>query len=112
MTSWKRPGAVLLIVGVLSAQQAVQDPVVKIRSQRAASGEGDLPPVPRAILEPPALPPPETHVKDTAGWRASRAARKVRGKAASRTASRTSKKVVKGRATASPAKKVPRKKKH
>jgi hypothetical protein len=80
MTSWKSLGALMMIVGVLSAQQTVDDPVMKIQSQRSSSGEGDLPPVPRGILEPPPLPAPETHVKDTRGWRASRTARKARGK--------------------------------
>lgn len=81
MTSWKCLGAMIGIVSVLSAQQAVEDPVLKIRSQRASSGEGNLPPVPRAILEPPPLPAPETHVKDTRGFRASRTARQARRKA-------------------------------
>ena len=81
MTSWKCYVAMFGIVSLLSAQQAVEDPVVKIQSQRAASGEGDLPPVPRGILEPPPLPAPETHLKDTRGWRASRTASKVRRKA-------------------------------
>lgn len=80
MTNWKCLGAMVLIATLLSAQQVVQDPVLKIRTQRAASGEGDLPPVPRGILEPPPLPAPETHVKDTRGWRASRTARKARRK--------------------------------
>lgn len=44
------------------------DPVLKARSERAAAqgiGEGDLPPLPKGVVEPPPLPPPETHVKDT-----------------------------------------------
>ena len=109
MMSWKRLGSMLLIAGVLSAQQDVQDPVVKAKKQRAASADGDLPPVPRAILEPPSLPPSETHVKDTAGWKAAKDVRKTRGT--------TPKKAVKGAPVASRARKavprkvVPRKKK-
>lgn len=78
MTNWKCFGAMIVIVSVLPAQQVVEDPVMKIRNERASSGEGDLPPVPRGVLEPPPLPAPETHVKDTRGWRASRSARKAR----------------------------------
>ncbi|MBI4913260.1 MAG: hypothetical protein HY823_11020 [Acidobacteria bacterium] len=43
------------------------DPVVQARAQRAAAlniPEDDLPPVPRGIVEPPPLPPPEIHPKD------------------------------------------------
>ena len=43
------------------------DPVTEARSQRAQSlgiSEGDLPPVPKGIIEPPPLPPPEIHPKD------------------------------------------------
>jgi hypothetical protein len=46
------------------------DPVTEARSQRALSlgiSEGDLPPVPRGIAEPPPLPPPEIHPKDARG---------------------------------------------
>ena len=60
-------GVLLTLGGFLGAQALPDDPVMKARSQRAqAQGidEADLPPVPRAILEPPALPPPETHAKD------------------------------------------------
>lgn len=83
MTAWKYLGASILIVSVLSAQQAIDDPVMKARSQRASiagSGGDDLPPVPRAILEPPPLPPPVAHVKDTRGYRSTRRVKKVKGK--------------------------------
>ncbi len=59
---------------------------MKARSERAQAqgvAEGDLPPVPRGIVEPPPLPPPETHLKDTRGVKAAK----------SRRASRTSKSV-------------------
>lgn len=55
------------------------DPVLQARSQRASAkgiSEDDLPPVPRSIVEPPPLPPPELHPRDQKGSRAARAARK------------------------------------
>jgi hypothetical protein len=62
---------ILLIgFGGLGAQNLPVDPVMKARAERAQSqgiAEGDLPPVPRGIVEPPPLPPPETHLKDTRG---------------------------------------------
>lgn len=82
MASWKSVSAVILMAGLLSAQQvSTDDPVLKAQDLRARSGEGDLPPVPRGILEPPPLPPPVLHVKDTKGWRASRKGRKSTRKA-------------------------------
>ncbi|MDR3684309.1 MAG: hypothetical protein P4L11_11330 [Geothrix sp.] len=66
-----------LALGLVASTQAQEDPVLHARAQRAAAqgiAEGDLPPVPRGIVEPPPLPPPEVHVKD------SRKARKGRGR--------------------------------
>lgn len=60
------------------AAQAIDDPVIKARGEKALSqgvSDTDLPPVPRAIAEPPPLPPPETHIKDTRGYRPSKASR-------------------------------------
>jgi hypothetical protein len=60
-------GLVFMAAAVLGAQSLPDDPVMKARAQRSqAQGidEGDLQPVPRAILEPPPLPPPEIHAKD------------------------------------------------
>ena len=61
---------------------------MKARAQRASAqgiGEGDLPPVPRGIMEPPPLPPPEAHVRDTRkGKRAAAKARHRKGKAGAR----------------------------
>jgi hypothetical protein len=57
-----------LALGVVASAQPQEDPVLRARAQRAAAqgiAEGDLPPVPRGIVEPPPLPPPEAHVKDT-----------------------------------------------
>ncbi|HZU53761.1 MAG TPA: hypothetical protein VFF77_07680, partial [Holophagaceae bacterium] len=60
------------------------DPVVKARANRAlAQGidERDLPPVPRSLVEPPPLPPPETHPKDMPGYRAKHRRGRHHGKA-------------------------------
>lgn len=78
----------LLGCALLAAQVPGDDPVMKARAERAkAQGveEGDLPPLPKGILEPPPLPPPETHVKDTPrGARTARvkASKAVKGKRA------------------------------
>jgi hypothetical protein len=66
-----------LILGLATPAQAQDDPVLRARAQRASAqgiSEGDLPPVPRGIVEPPPLPPPETHAKDT------RQSRRTKGK--------------------------------
>jgi hypothetical protein len=71
MTYPRLLGTVAVAFGLLSAQQPVEDPVMKIKAQRAqAGGDQDLPPVPRTVMEPPPLPAPELHVKDTRGYRA------------------------------------------
>lgn len=57
-----------LALGLIATARGQEDPVLKARAQRSASlglSDGDLPPLPRGIAEPPPLPPPETHVKDT-----------------------------------------------
>ncbi len=87
---------IVLFLGcfILGAQPPPPDPVLKARSERAqAQGlvEGDLPPVPRGIVEPPPLPPPETHLKDTRGVKAAK----------SRRASRTSKSAKSGKSAKS-----------
>jgi len=60
---------------------------MKARSQRAAAQgiqEDDLPPVPRSVMEPPPLPPPEIHAKDLPQSKATRSAKrgKLSGKRA------------------------------
>lgn len=76
--------ALSVLVGeMLFAFQVPEDPVLKARIQRAqAQGipEGDLPPVPRTIIEPPPLPAPETNYKDTRRGRSVRARRSTRGR--------------------------------
>jgi hypothetical protein len=68
-----------LTVGCFVGAQAItEDPVMKARLQRAqAQGieESDLPPVPRSVMEPPPLPPPEIHSKDLPHSRVSRSGR-------------------------------------
>jgi len=65
-----------LTVGCFLGAQAIsEDPVQKARLQRAqAQGieESDLPPVPRSVIEPPPIPPPEIHAKDQPHARAGR----------------------------------------
>jgi len=59
-----------LALSLVAPVQSQEDPVMRARIQRASAlgiPEGDLPPVPRSIIEPPPLPPPEAHVKDTRG---------------------------------------------
>ena len=78
-----------LAFSLVAAPRAQEDPVLRARAQRASAqgiAEGDLPPVPRGIVEPPPLPPPEAHVKDTRKGRKAaqgKGARK-KGKAAAR----------------------------
>lgn len=64
-----------LALGLVATARGQEDPVVKARAQRSAAlglPDGDLPPLPKGIVEPPPLPPPETHVKDTRRGRRSR----------------------------------------
>ena len=72
----------LLATGLVAQALPQEDPVMRARAQRA-SLEGDLPPVPRGVIEPPPLPPPDTHPKDLRGGRgkASRASKGKKGTA-------------------------------
>jgi hypothetical protein len=66
-----------LALGLVASVPPQEDPVMRARAQRATAqgiSEGDLPPVPRGVVEPPPLPPPEAHVKD------SRKGQKAKGK--------------------------------
>jgi len=40
------------------------DPVLKAKAIRALENGKDLPPIPRGLIEPPPLPPPELHLHD------------------------------------------------
>ena len=82
---------------------------MKARAQRAhAQGisEADLPPVPRAVLEPPALPAPELHLKDAHPGRAARARGKTLGRANRHAKASKSHKVSKGTQSSKPTKRV------
>lgn len=74
--------SLLLLTGsLLGAQSLLDDPVMKARAQRAQAqgiNEADLPPMPRSVTEPPPLPPPEIHLKDTRGGRAAKSQRKAK----------------------------------
>ena len=66
-----------LALSLVAAAKPQEDPVLRARAQRAAAqgiSEGDLPPVPRGIVEPPPLFFFEAHVKD------SRKGKKAKGK--------------------------------
>jgi len=67
-------------MAVLNSQTA-DDPVMKAKAQR---GSEDLPAVPRSIIEPPPLSPPETHQKDTRGYRSRVSKAKKKGKRSKR----------------------------
>ena len=70
-------------LSLVAAASAQEDPVMKVRAERAAAqgiSERDLPPVPKGIVEPPPLPPSETHPKDTPGYRSRRAHRGRKGR--------------------------------
>jgi hypothetical protein len=76
-----------LALSLVASGQAPQDPVMRVRAQRAAAqglDEGDLPALPRGIVEPPPLPPPEAHVRDTRKGR--RVSKRKRGKVRARKA--------------------------
>lgn len=88
MTPLRSLGVLLVMAGLLSGQVPFQDPVLKAQAER---GQPNLPPVPRGIQVPPPLPPPETHVKDTPGYRA----RRTRAKVVRKSKRRTVKPVVK-----------------
>lgn len=60
-----------LITSCFLNAQSFDDPVMRIRAQRAETqgiNESDLPPVPKNIMMPPPLPEPEPHVKDSLSY--------------------------------------------
>jgi hypothetical protein len=82
-----------LVLSLTATAWPQEDPVLRTRAQRAAAqgvADGDLPPVPRGIVEPPPLPPPEAHVKDT------RRGRRSKGKGKKKRSSQKSKGANKG----------------
>ncbi|GLH75039.1 hypothetical protein GETHLI_35420 [Geothrix limicola] len=90
-----------LALGLVASTHPQEDPVLRARAQRASSqgiSEGDLPPVPRGIVEPPPLPPPEAHVKDTPrGKKAKGRAKKGKAGAKKKGTAARSKKPAKGK---------------
>ncbi len=80
----KRLSLLVVTCSLLGAQSLPEDPVMKARTLRAQAqgiNEADLPPVPRSVLEPPPLPPPEVHRKDSRGGQVARVGAKAkRGK--------------------------------
>lgn len=83
--------SVLFVGCCFLGSQTPEDPVMKARAERAQAqgiGEGDLPPLPKGVVEPPPLPPPETHVKDTRGG--GRIAKARHGKSASKKTTKSS----------------------
>jgi hypothetical protein len=78
-----RKWGLLLLVGCFLGAEPPDDPVMKARSQRSqAQGveEADLPPVPRGVMEPPPLPPPEIHAKDSPHPQVAKPVRRKGGK--------------------------------
>lgn len=79
MMKLRRLGAASVALTLMGVSAPDSDPVVAARAQRAAAqgvSEDDLPPVPKGIIEPPPLPPPEIHPKDL---RPRRGARRAKG---------------------------------
>ena len=77
-----------LALSLVASAQSQEDPVLRARAQRASAqgiAEGDLPPVPRGIVEPPPLPPPEAHVKDTRKGKAKTKGKAKKGKSGTKT---------------------------
>ncbi|MCE1229225.1 MAG: hypothetical protein LWX11_07040 [Firmicutes bacterium] len=104
-------GVFAVAFGMLAAQAPSEDPVMKARAQRAAAGDEDLPPVPRTVMEPPPLPAPETHVRDTRGYKASRHRSRKKGKAVTKKAPSSRSKASKAPATKKPSAAKKKKKK-
>lgn len=82
--------ALLAVMAVSAmAQAAVEDPVMQVKARRAAQvGDGDLPPVPRAVLEPPPLPPPEAYERKGRSAAKSSRVTKASGRKAKATAAK------------------------
>jgi len=83
MVFLKRMSLLIVACSIMGARQLPEDPVMKARNLRAKAqgiSEADLPPVPRGVTEPPPLPPPELHLKDSRQGRLA----KVQGKKATK----------------------------
>ena len=92
------PGSLALCL--VASAQPQEDPVLRARAQRASAqgiADGDLPPVPRGIVEPPPLPPPEAHLRDTSKGKKAKVKSK-KGKASTAKGKNTKKAPAKGKA--------------
>ena len=79
-----------LALSLVAAAQPQEDPVLRARAQ---------PPVPRGIVEPPPLPPPEAHQRDTAkGKKAPAKGKTKKGKASAAKGKSPKKAPAKGKA--------------
>lgn len=80
MVGIKRWGILAMAMALGLSAQIPEDPVMKAKAQRgeAPGAAGDLPPVPRTVLEPPPLPPPEEHHRDSRKTRSGKAGKKVK----------------------------------
>jgi len=65
-------GSTICFVALAQSPDPV-DPVLKAKAQRALENGRDLPPIPRGLIEPPPLPPPELHSHDIRKGRGSAA---------------------------------------
>ena len=112
MVSGKSLSLLLLTCCWLGAQNLPEDPVMKARTQRAQAqgiSEADLPAVPRSIMAPPPLPPPEIHLKDARGARAPKSQVKLKPTMASAKSRRASSRHQQGIARAKPTARVRKK---
>lgn len=95
MVGIKRWGVLAIVMAFGLSAQVPEDPVMKARTQRpeGQGAEGDLPPVPRTVLEPPPLPPPEEHQRDSKKARKGKAAKSTpaKGKAKGKATPKSSK---------------------
>jgi hypothetical protein len=91
-----------LALCLVASAQPQEDPVLRARAQRASAAgiaDGDLPPVPRGIVEPPPLPPPEAHLRDTPkGQKAKAKGKSKKGKASTAKGKSPKKAPAKGKA--------------
>ena len=91
-----------LALSLVAAAQPQEDPVLRARAQRASAAgiaDGDLPPVPRGIVVPPPLPPPEAPQRDTAtGQKAPAQGKTKKGKASAAKGKSPKKAPAKGKA--------------
>lgn len=101
MNATKTIGCILCMLlatqAIPAASQTEADPVLKARAERAQAlgiSEADLPQVPRGVTDPPPLPPPEVHRRDSRGAGAVRTARAKAGAKSGRKKARAPKSAI------------------